>query len=478
MKIFIKWLKKTGVFVLASLSFLSGCDEDKPKDNILITYSYFDGPWITLNSAGNDGCSITINYTTPEDLTGKVFWGITEGLENTSSDTVISRVHHVILNDLIPGQKYFYAVDGDPSGETYSFTAPFSGLESNSIRFAVVGDIQPENQDMIDNALMVSDTIVGEQIDFWVQLGDLVYRGSSEPLFHNSLQVLRNSSSSIPMTAVMGNHDKQYDAGRNWSNAMPFSFNETGLQQQCYYYSNSIGGVLMIYLDSNCLSDSSGERQLLWLDELLQNRTELWTFVFLHDSIISSGMENIPWENTSRLLPVFDRYAVDAVFYGHDHMYEHYFYQYGENGYLFSDDHNWEHNRVHYFLSGGGGANLESEYGITGRFPFSTSRVHYNTVSNDWETLTFGTTSWNASRYISWADDSFSPGSHLYYHDPDIEIYQQESVFFGLDYGENTLHYIIVDVNGNSCTITVMYPDSQVLSGPEKLKPQSFTISK
>src|SRR4029077_744059 len=48
----------------------------------------------------------------------------------------------------------------------------------------------------------------------------------------------------------------------------------------------------------------------------------LWKFVVFHHTIYSSGAHGSALALQANLVPLFDRYAVDIVFMGHDHDYE------------------------------------------------------------------------------------------------------------------------------------------------------------
>ena len=68
----------------------------------------------------------------------------------------------------------------------------------------------------------------------------------------------------------------------------------------------------------------------------------------------------------------------------------------------------------------------------------------------------------------------------LYYHAPDRESYATDNEMYGYQYGEQTLHYMKLEItdNGNTCTISAHYPNGDLLTGPDGLYPQTWTFTK
>ena len=80
-----------------------------------------------------------------------------------------------------------------------------------------------------------------------------------------------------------------------------------------------------------------------WLEQDLQShQSATWRFVNGHHPPITA-VKRRQGENQHMvaLMPMFEKYKVQAAFFGHDHNYQHYL-----------------RNGIHYFVSGGGGAPL------------------------------------------------------------------------------------------------------------------------
>ena len=84
------------------------------------------------------------------------------------------------------------------------------------------------------------------------------------------------------------------------------------------------------------------QEQLDWLEDQLATNNNPWTIVFFHWGVFTSRAEDmLELGMRMRLVPLFERYGVDAVFMGHNHGYE----RVVENG-------------ITYITSAGGGAEL------------------------------------------------------------------------------------------------------------------------
>ena len=100
------------------------------------------------------------------------------------------------------------------------------------------------------------------------------------------------------------------------------------------YYSDDInlGGytVHLIVLDTNdsgsggmVLTGDIGDTQKTWFEaDLQENSSADFTIVSFHHPVYSSGSHRGSSYLQTKLVPLFEQYGVDMVFYGHDHTYE------------------------------------------------------------------------------------------------------------------------------------------------------------
>jgi len=179
-----------------------------------------------------------------------------------------------------------------------------------SVRFAVIGDsgtgekLQYETADRL--------RLAREQFpfDFVLMMGDNIY-GSKKPRdfakkFELPYKALLDQK--VGFFASLGNHDvpeeQQYK---------PFNMNGQR------YYSFKKGNVRFFALDSNYMDPD----QLKWLAEQLQNANDEWKIAFFHHPLYSSASAHgSSLELRGILEPLFQKYGVQVVFSGHDHVYE------------------------------------------------------------------------------------------------------------------------------------------------------------
>ena len=85
------------------------------------------------------------------------------------------------------------------------------------------------------------------------------------------------------------------------------------------YYSFKKGNATFFALDSNYMDLS----QMDWLQKELQSTTTPWKICFLHHPLYSDGRFHGPDLDLRAVLePLFEKYGVNVVLSGHDHVYE------------------------------------------------------------------------------------------------------------------------------------------------------------
>lgn len=180
--------------------------------------------------------------------------------------------------------------------------------------------------------------ILAERPQLVINTGDLVRRGSEAklwPVFDEITAPLRKAA---PYYPVAGNHDYGTpDFNARFHLPVP-----SGERRE--YYEFNRGGCLFIGLDVDGITAyGPGSSQYEWLaNELRATRSKFaHTFVFFHVPPYSIGSHGMNPKEQRVLCPLFEKYRVDAVLNGHDHIY----YRTLRNG-------------VTYIVSGGGGAPL------------------------------------------------------------------------------------------------------------------------
>lgn len=183
-------------------------------------------------------------------------------------------------------------------------------LNPNSVRFAVIGDSGTGDSAQYQLAQEMQSVHQGTDFGFVIMLGDNLYGGHSsgdfEKKFEQPYKPLLNEG--VQFYASLGNHDN--------SNEVSYApFNMGGHR----YYSFTKGEVEFFVLDSNYMN---GE-QLQWLTNELQHSTAAWKIAYFHHPLYSDGKRHGSDTDLRAVLePLFEKYGVNVVLSGHDHVYE------------------------------------------------------------------------------------------------------------------------------------------------------------
>ena len=111
----------------------------------------------------------------------------------------------------------------------------------------------------------------------------------------------------VEFNAALGNHDDP-----NQIFYKPFNYGGKR------YRTFKKGSVRFFALDSNYLDPE----QLQWLEKELQSSGSDWKIAYFHHPLYSSAYHGPTIEVRAALEPLFQKYNVDVVFAGHEHLYE------------------------------------------------------------------------------------------------------------------------------------------------------------
>ena len=204
---------------------------------------------------------------------------------------------------------------------------------SSKTRFAVVGDFGTGGSDEVAIAAGMLDVHRKSALDLVVAVGDNIYPNGSGRHFNKHFEEPFSGllKERVKFYAVLGNHD--VEEGRKDQVNYPL-FNMGG--SNYYSISRNNGLVDFFMLDSTDLSTT----QLSWLENSLRESKAIWKLAALHHPIYSSGKKHgSDIKVRKQLEPLFTHYRVQAVFSGHDHVYERTNPQQG----------------IQYFITGAGG---------------------------------------------------------------------------------------------------------------------------
>lgn len=326
--------------------------------------------------------------------------------------------HQVKLHGLEPGRSYRIDVEQDGEARMLELRTP----HASKARFVVYGDSETEPEstgayaewpapgagerrypaDQTRGYAANLAIIADSEPDFMAIAGDLVESGGEQRDWDEFWRHNAALAATVPIVPALGNHE--YFAGPGELGGYGGAASQRALSKyESYfgwpnYYLLNHGPIALIVLDANngiperssmdtnwYLSDTApewqeGSAQLAWLEQVLAEaqQDKAFTFVMFHPAPYSSGVhgrlpgvgetENFSSGRPLRMLtPLFLRYGVDAVFNGHDEMYEHSSVQ----GMEATTDGGQAAHSVHFFTIGTGGdglrgpdPGLENPYGL------------------------------------------------------------------------------------------------------------------
>jgi predicted phosphodiesterase len=207
-----------------------------------------------------------------------------------------------------------------------------------SVKFAVIGDSGRGTRPQREVAEEMMRWRMRFPFDFVVMLGDNIYEGpASAEDYRRKFEepYAEMLAAGLDFFAVLGNHDDPREI-----NYAPFNMHGQR------YYSFAPPADLLAKIASRVEffaldTTRPGVTQLRWLNDRLAKSKAEWKIVLSHHPLYTSGR----YSNYSRLYrtvlePTLLRHGVDAVFSGHEHIYQRMRLQSG----------------VQYFISGGAGS--------------------------------------------------------------------------------------------------------------------------
>ncbi|MEM8945830.1 MAG: metallophosphoesterase [Planctomycetota bacterium] len=322
--------------------------------------------------------SIRVLWETDTPAAAKVEWGPTAELGNSQLLEEPKRIQEYEITDLEPQTPYFYrvtAINADQEGLSSGILTFQTAVRAEApFRFVVIGDT--ETRPHINHEL--SKKVWGERPNFVVVLGDLTDGGKRDAKWqwsHEYFTGIAGLGGRVPFYPVPGNGEgdlywyKRYHSLPG--DESPYSF--------------TYGNAEFFMLDSNrkAIEFPPGGRQHLWLEDKLENSRADWKFVCFHHAPFSSDEDDYgnAWlekpnggdDEVRQLVPLFEKYGVDVVMFGHIHSYER-----SRRISTTSTD----KNGVLYLLCGGGGGNLEDFAPNPTNFSSKVSRGHHYVLIN------------------------------------------------------------------------------------------------
>ena len=238
------------------------------------------------------------------------------------------------LEGLKPNTHYLYrAGDGKNWGEWNGFHT--ANDQPTKFRFIYVGDAQNDIRSRWSRLIQAAYTKAPKSA-FIVNAGDLVSEVYKDDLWGEWYDSMGFIAANVPSLAVPGNHELEKPAGTPKGESLPliwkqqFSYPQNGPdipENESYYFDYQ--GVRFISLNVNMMENEKNfeavkpmvEKEAAWLEEALKNNPNRWTVVFQHQGMYSMASNRNYVKMREALLPLYDKYSVDLVLQGHDHLY-------------------------------------------------------------------------------------------------------------------------------------------------------------
>lgn len=270
-------------------------------------------------------------------------------------------LHHVRLENLVPGQKYMYRVISKEVTEWESKSNIKFGkiADTDVYRGKPLGFKLPEKDpkeltflvlnDIHSKAALMKDMCKGvnfNDIDLIFLNGDMTsYVESEEQIFKDYIDTLVSMGASrIPLIFIRGNHETRGRFSSKLINYFPTENNE-------YYRSYKCGKVDFLILDCGedkpdsdiaylglADYDAYREKQALWLKNFVETpefKNASQRIVFSHMPLVGNILDlwhgNLHLQET--ILPILNNANVQLMFSGHNHRYAYHPAKKGEVNY-------------------------------------------------------------------------------------------------------------------------------------------------
>lgn len=305
------------LFLIFTLAFCSRTAEDGPITTETRGVEGKDRPVrIHLTWQHDPATTMTVAWETSSATEGSCVRygtgpGYTSSVNGTSgSEGTAGRMHIVELTGLIPGTLYPYRCGDDTGGWSFDHTFTTAPVVPGDFVFCAAGDSRNNRAEW--------DKIVGlmqaRRPAFTLFPGDMVDRSNDLRGYDLWLQTWERMGKDSVIAPVVGNHE----------GSGSLYYRRFALPAPKKWYSFTYGMAHFVALSTQD-PFQSGSPQYRWLQNDLQtaaaNPSIRWRIVFFHNPPYAIGGHAPDLSVRKELVPLFDQFAVDTVFNGHDHYY-------------------------------------------------------------------------------------------------------------------------------------------------------------
>jgi hypothetical protein len=243
-------------------------------------------------------------------VNGVSFTYATAEFDTTASPV---RIHEAHVCGLEPNRTYYFAVGGDGYyGKVYSVKTAPTFDPNATFRVGVVGD---SNNLVYDEFTQVASQLGKEAPDWIAFTGDLVHDGAWQSQWERWLVAAGDTIAKAPTMPAHGNHEAMATG----------YFAHFALPGNEEYYSFDYAQAHFLVLNDSPPQDSEFDVEAKFADDdlaaaLARPNPPVWIVAMHHRPPYCS---NAPYLNDRvKFQPVYDKYHVDLVLNGHEHLYE------------------------------------------------------------------------------------------------------------------------------------------------------------
>jgi hypothetical protein len=230
--------------------------------------------------------------------------------------------YSAVVSNLEPDILYAYRVGHD---SIWSGWSQFRTAKAGQSPFTFVYFGDPQN-----NLVRYCSRVFHEafrkspEARFWLFVGDIIGEPQHDSLWSELFTSLGFIPTMIPFALVPGNHEypNYEDTGARreivplWRPHFTLPMNGVkGLEETSYYFDYQ--GVRFIMLNG----EEKLDEQARWMESLLASNPNKWTIASLHHPLFSMGGNRDEYQTRDAFMSLFDKYGVDLVLAGHDHVY-------------------------------------------------------------------------------------------------------------------------------------------------------------
>jgi len=247
----------------------------------------------------------------------KKFQAVTTELE---SGTHKVYYHSVNFMNLLPDTLYAYRVgNGDSWSEWFHFRT--ASTRPDPFSFIYFGDAQNHIQSLWSRSVRAA-LLHSPGSRFMIHVGDMVESGDSDNEWRQWFNAAGWIFAMVPSIPAAGNHEYK-KRGRSSKSLSPYWLPQfmlpengvAGLKETVYYLDYQ--GVRIVVLNSN----RKLKKQARWLETILEQNPNHWTVVVFHHPVHAAYYLKNEKELRTIWKPLFEKYEVDLVLQGHEHLY-------------------------------------------------------------------------------------------------------------------------------------------------------------